>query len=114
MRRNCRSPRQTRLMDGPLMIIIDPLIRILLYVLQLYIWVLIISAILRWLVAFNVVNTSNRVVYLVGDVLYRLTEPALRPIRRFIPYLGGIDISPVVLLLGIVFVPMVLVRKSVV
>jgi YggT family protein len=76
--------------------------------LDLYIWVLIISAILSWLVAFNVVNTSNRVVYVIGDVLYRLTEPALRPIRRFIPYLGGIDVSPVVLILGIVFVQMVL------
>ncbi|HET8726370.1 MAG TPA: YggT family protein, partial [Alphaproteobacteria bacterium] len=75
---------------------------------DLYIWVLIISAILSWLVAFNVVNTSNRVVYVIGDVLYRLTEPALRPIRRFIPYLGGIDVSPVVLILAIVFLQMVL------
>lgn len=73
-------------------------------VLALYFWIIIISAILSWLVAFNVVNTSNRIVYAVGDVLYRLTEPALRPIRRFMPNLGGIDLSPVVLLLLIGFV----------
>lgn len=72
-------------------------------VLALYFWIIIISAILSWLVAFNVVNTSNRIVYAVGDVLYRLTEPALRPIRRFMPNLGGIDLSPVVLLLLIGF-----------
>ncbi|MEO3432534.1 YggT family protein [Inquilinus sp. CAU 1745] len=73
-------------------------------ILALYFWIIIISAILSWLVAFNVVNTSNRIVYTIGDVLYRLTEPALRPIRRFMPNLGGIDLSPVVLLLLIGFV----------
>ena len=72
-------------------------------VLNLYAWIIIISAILSWLVAFNVVNTSNRFVYLVGDTLHRLTEPALRPIRQFMPNLGGIDISPVILLLLIFF-----------
>ena len=72
-------------------------------VLNLYTWVIIISAILSWLVAFNVINTSNRFVYMVGDTLHRLTEPALRPIRQFLPNLGGIDISPVVLLLLIFF-----------
>lgn len=73
-------------------------------VLNLYVWVLIISAVLSWLVAFNVVNTHNRVVYLIGDFLHRLTEPALRPIRKVLPNLGGIDISPVVLILLIMFV----------
>ena len=72
-------------------------------VIQLYIWVLIASAILSWLVAFNVINTRNRFVYQVGDVLYRLTEPALRPIRRIMPNLGGVDLSPVVLILLLVF-----------
>ena len=66
---------------------------------QLYIWVLIIGAILSWLVAFNVVNPRNRFVYMVMDFTYRLTEPALRPIRRILPNLGGIDISPVILIL---------------
>ena len=76
---------------------------IVLIVLDLYVWLLIASAILSWLVAFNVVNTSNRFVYMVGDFLYRVTEPALRPIRRFVPSLGGVDISPVVLILLLVF-----------
>lgn len=69
----------------------------------IYIWILIASAILSWLVAFNVINTRNRFVYVVGDFLYRLTDPALRPIRRVLPNLGGIDLSPVVLLLILFF-----------
>jgi YggT family protein len=72
-------------------------------VIQLYIWVLIASAVMSWLIAFNVLNTRNRFVYQVGDVLYRLTEPALRPIRRVLPNLGGVDLSPVVLILLLVF-----------
>lgn len=73
-------------------------------VISLYIWVLIISAVLSWLVAFNIVNTSNRFVYQVGEFLYRITEPALRPIRRVIPDLGGVDISPVILILALWFI----------
>ena len=72
-------------------------------VIQLYIYVIVASAILSWLIAFNVVNTQNRFVFTVADVLYRLTEPALAPIRRVLPNLGGIDISPVVLILGLIF-----------
>ena len=70
---------------------------------SLYIWIVIISAVTSWLVAFNVINTSNRLVYTVADFLYRVTEPALRPIRRFLPNLGGIDLSPVILILLLVF-----------
>lgn len=70
----------------------------------LYIWVMIASAVLSWLVAFNVVNTSNSIVRQVGDFLYRVTEPALRPIRRFMPNLGGVDISPIILIIGLIFV----------
>ncbi len=73
-------------------------------VIWLYIWALIIHVVLSWLIAFNVVNTHNRFVYLVGDFFYRVTEPALRPIRRVLPNLGGIDLSPLVLILGLVFV----------
>ena len=80
------------------------LLQLISTVITLYIWALIISAVLSWLVAFNVINTQNKVVYMVGDFLYRITEPALRPIRRFIPLLGGIDISPVVLILALIFV----------
>ena len=81
-----------------------PLIGFLVLVLDLYIWVIIASAILSWLIAFNVVNTSNRVVFTVADMLYRVTEPALRPIRSILPNLGGIDISPVILILFLLFI----------
>ncbi|MBM3543061.1 MAG: YggT family protein [Alphaproteobacteria bacterium] len=81
-----------------------PLIGFIVLVIDLYIWVVIISAILSWLIAFNVVNTSNRFVYTVAEVLYRVTEPALRPIRNVIPNLGGIDISPVILILFLLFI----------
>ena len=90
------------------MIVVDPLFRILAIAIDLYIWVVIIGAILSWLIAFNVVNTSNQVVYTIADFLYRITEPALRPIRKVIPNLGGIDISPVILILGLIFLQMVL------
>ena len=79
------------------------ILSIILLILDIYIWLLIASAVLSWLVAFNVVNTRNRVVYAIGDFLYRLTEPALRPIRRIMPNLGGVDLSPVVLILLLVF-----------
>ena len=72
--------------------------------LELYVWIVIAMAIFSWLVAFNVVNTRNPVVGMIGDFLYRITEPALRPIRNFLPNLGGIDISPVILFLIIVFI----------
>jgi YggT family protein len=81
-----------------------PLIGFIVLVIDLYIWVVIIGAILSWLIAFNVVNTQNRFVYSVADMLYRVTEPALRPIRRVLPNLGGIDISPVILILILLFI----------
>ena len=90
------------------MIILDPLLRIVVIVIDLYIWAVIISAVLTWLVHFGVVNTRNQFVSMIGEFLWRLTEPGLRPIRRFVPLLGGIDISPVVLILGLIFVQMVI------
>jgi YggT family protein len=90
------------------MIVIDPIFSIIDIVLQMYIWILIATAILSWLVAFNVVNTRNQFVYRVGNVLYRLTEPALRPIRRFVPNFGGVDISYVVLWLLVTLARMIL------
>ena len=72
-------------------------------IVSIYIWILIINAIISWLVAFNVLNTSNRFVYSVLDVSYRLTAPPLNYIRRFLPNLGSIDISPVVLILALMF-----------
>ncbi len=83
---------------------------IILLVLQLYIWLLIAAAVLSWLVAFNVVNTRNAIVASVGEFLYRITEPFLRPIRSILPNLGGIDISPVILILIILFLENVIVR----
>ena len=80
-----------------------PFLGFIAMIISLYIWVVIISAILSWLVVFDIVNRRNRVVYLVGDSFHRLTEPALRPIRRVMPDLGGLDISPVVLILGLIF-----------
>ena len=71
---------------------------------ELYLYVIIANAVLSWLVAFNVVNTSNRLVYSIMDATYRLTEPALRPIRQVIPNLGGLDISPLILWVGITFI----------
>jgi YggT family protein len=72
--------------------------------LELYLWIVIVMAIFSWLVAFNVVNTRNHAVAVIGDFLYRITEPVLRPIRNMLPNLGGIDISPVILFLIIVFI----------
>tara|TARA_A100001011_G_C13529322_1_gene523900 strand:- start:30 stop:320 length:291 start_codon:yes stop_codon:yes gene_type:complete len=72
-------------------------------IINLYIWVLIIHVVISWLVAFNVLNTSNRFVYSLLDVSHRLTSPPLDYIRRFLPNLGSIDISPVVLILGLMF-----------
>src|SRR5690242_17672202 len=73
-------------------------------VISIYVWLLIAQAVLSWLVAFGIVNRYNRVVATVGDFLWRVTEPLLRPIRRVLPDLGGIDISPVILILILWFV----------
>jgi len=72
-------------------------------IIDIYIWIMIASAVLSWLVAFNVVNTRNPIVANIGEFLYRVTEPALRPIRSFLPNLGGIDVSPVILIIGLLF-----------
>jgi len=72
-------------------------------VISLYIWVLIINVIFSWLVAFNVLNTNNRFVYSVLDISYKLTSPPLNFIRRFLPNLGSIDISPIILILALMF-----------
>ena len=91
---------------------LGPLVQILIYVLELFKWCVIASIVLSWLVAFNVVNTRNRAVYMIGDTLYKLTEWALRPIRRVMPNTGAIDLSPVVLFLIIwlieAYLPMIL------
>jgi YggT family protein len=83
---------------------VNPFIWLLLTVIELYMYVVIIGVALSWLVAFNVVNSSNRFVYMIGDFTHRFTEPVLRQIRQFIPNIGGMDISPVLLLIGLVFI----------
>lgn len=75
------------------------LLDVILLVLQIYVWVIIASAIFSWLFAFNVVNPRNQVVATIGNALYQLTEPVLRPIRRYVPIFGGLDISPIILIL---------------
>ena len=80
-----------------------PLIWLIHTIIWLYIYMLIAQAVLSWLLAFGIVNRYNRVVAMAGDFLWRATEPLLRPIRRFLPDLGGIDISPVILILLAIF-----------
>ena len=71
---------------------------------DIYIWLLIAQAVLSWLLAFGVINRYNRAVSVIGDFLYRVTEPALRPIRALLPNFGGIDISPIILILILYFI----------
>lgn len=85
------------------------LLDVILLALQLYTWLIIASAILSWLVAFNVVNTRNEVVRAIWSFLDAITEPALRPIRNVLPNLGGIDVSPIILLLVIFFIERVII-----
>ena len=82
----------------------NPFIWLIETLIDLVTWLVIASAIVSWLVAFNVVNMRNQFIRTVVEMLYRLTEPMLRPIRRMMPNLGGVDISPVILLLGLFFV----------
>lgn len=73
-------------------------------ILDFYVWALIIGAVLSWLVAFGVLNQRNRFVQSIGDLLFRITEPALRPIRSRLPPVGGVDLSPLVLIFAIIFI----------
>ncbi len=93
---------------GDAMIILGPLLTVLNIAIDLYIWAIIISAILSWLVQFGIVNTGNQFVSMVGEFLWRITNPALRHIRRVVPAMGGIDLSPVALILLLIFVQMVI------
>lgn len=79
------------------------------YLLTLYVYILIASAILSWLIAFNVINPYNQFVRMISEFLYRITEPVLRPIRAMLPNLGGIDISPVIVILIIIFIQSVII-----
>jgi YggT family protein len=85
-------------------VIVGPVLRLLYTVIDLYIWIVFIGVILSWLTQFNVINSSNRFVYMVSNFIYRATEPALGRIRKVIPVLGGIDLSAIALLLGLVLI----------
>ena len=85
-----------------------PVIKLILVILQLYTYVIIIGAVLSWLIAFNVVNIRNEIVRAVWNLFTALTEPFLLPIRNFLPATGGIDISPIILLLIIMFLQWVI------
>ena len=89
-----------------------PIIQVVIEILHIYWWVIIFSAIASWLIAFGVINTYNRGAALILDVLYRLTEPVYRPIRKFLPNVGGLDISPVIVLLILWFAEMELVQLA--
>ena len=82
---------------------------VILLALQIYWWLIIAAAILSWLIAFNVVNDRNDVVRAIWNFLFRITEPVLRPIRQRLPNLGGIDISPIILLLILFFIQQIIV-----
>jgi len=72
-------------------------------IITIYLWIIIINALLSWLVAFNILNTQNRFVYSALEVTHKLTDPALNKIRRFLPTFGSIDISPIILILALMF-----------
>ena len=88
----------------------EPLVWLILTVIDIYTYIVIIGVILSWLVAFNVINTSNKFVYMVGDMTHRLTEPALKPLRNMLPNLNGIDLSPMALILGLIFLQKIVVN----
>jgi YggT family protein len=90
-----------------MMMSMNPLLWLILTVINIYFWIILASVVLSWLVAFNIVNRSNSYVRQIGIALERLTEPLLKPIRRFLPDLGGIDISPIILLIAMQFFGMV-------
>ena len=81
-----------------------PILWLILTILDIYVWILIAAVIVSWLVAFNIINRSNEIVRQVTYALFRLTEPVLAPIRRFLPDLGGLDISPVIAIIVIYFI----------
>ena len=93
-------------------VILGPIFGLIDIVLGLFVWLMILAVIMSWLISFNVVNTTNRVVAIIADFLYRITEPVLRPIRRLLPNFGGLDISPIVLLLVVWFIRDVLRRLA--
>ena len=94
-------------------VVLGPAVKLLVTMIDLYIWVVVIGVILNWLVAFNVVNTSNRFVYMVGDFIYRITEPLLLKIRSVVPTVGNFDLSPIVLIFGLILVRDIMIQMAI-
>ncbi|MEO0328491.1 MAG: YggT family protein [Pseudomonadota bacterium] len=88
----------------------NAVIYILYQVMNFYWWIVILSAVFSWLYAFNIINNSNQFVNMIGNFLYQMTEPVYRPIRRFLPNLGGIDLSPIIVLFIIMFLQYLLIN----
>ena len=86
-----------------------PILNTVMFILNIYIWILIANAVFSWLYAFNVINTRNQFVNTIGRALYQMTEPVLRPIRRFMPDLGGVDISPIVVVVIIYLIQQIII-----
>ncbi|MDA0997756.1 MAG: YggT family protein [Proteobacteria bacterium] len=93
-------------------VVAGPVLWLLFRLIDLYTWVVIIGVIMSWLISFNVINLSNQFVRMLHDVTMRLTEPVLGPIRRMLPNLGGVDISPVILILLLYFAKDVIARLA--
>ncbi len=91
-------------------VILIPFLQLVLAVINIYVWIVVAGVVLRWLTAFNVSNTSNRFVYMIGDFIYRITEPLLRPIRNILPDMGNIDLSAVALILMLWFTESILIQ----
>lgn len=91
-------------------VILIPFLQLVLAVINIYVWIVVAGVVLSWLTAFNVINTSNRFVYMVGDFIYRITEPLLRPIRNILPDMGNIDLSAVALILMLWFTESILIQ----
>jgi len=85
-------------------VILPNIIQVTIAALNIYQWIIIINVVISWLVAFNVINTSNQFVYMVMDFTYRLTEPLYRRIRAILPNMGNVDLSPVVVILGLMLI----------
>jgi YggT family protein len=93
-------------------VIVGPALALIYHLIELYTWVLIIGVIMSWLISFNVINLSNQFVRMIYDVVTRLTEPLLSRIRNYLPDLGGVDISPVILILLLWFAKDVIARHA--
>ncbi|NQV48548.1 MAG: YggT family protein [Rhodospirillaceae bacterium] len=92
---------------------IGPVLKLVLSIIDLYVWIVVLGVILNWLVAFKVVNTSNRFVYMVGDFTNKITEPALRRVRKVLPVMGGFDLSPVALILLLILLQDLIINQLV-